>query len=548
MPTSRMRACVDEALRKLGAPFWSGNAANAKASGEATTRSKLFDSLLRLFRSSRCPDRSGTEDQLRLLEEGARRKSRRTDALTQTPDWETDIPKCGAFPLQHHNMEESAESHSASGSDTQGDSLTSDLPGELRDSEAAQVAEDDETTQTMLYPTRDRVVVVNDRIAFLLTKETTDRLRHIFVATRSIKDCQRKFKAAEREASIGQSFIDNSESEINDPTTPEHIRMEVKEDLEQQKPSILADIQRKQELERELEIQTVDLEYFREQSDEIFEQIMTDAGIIEEPEESVNCQNSNSIHNSLQRGNNEAEMIEETGYDVEDDEEEHTTHIDSDADKAMHMALEDPSLTQHDINQEESETHIAQREHHQALHDLRSAKQAFDMRDEAYNRDLERYGDGAEHSKEDIDLFHLRIGMEFTRNLRKAEEEFERTRVRARALGIHAWSTISSDAQMIYDDDDDGYLDSEDPANNADMTDYDRKVIDAWAAEIDVIEVDAIEESGISETPAIEWEAKSVNMSDSVSVCDGNPRQRRRIDQWRKQQELLREMDFGIVE
>lgn len=540
MPASRVRAYVEGALRKLGAHFQSGNAANAKASGVAPTGPKLFDGLLSLFRSSHSPDRSGTDEQLRLLEEGIKRKARRTDALTQTPDWDLVDPNCRAFHLQHNNMGESVEPRSTSDSGTQGDLQPSDLPGELRDSEAAQVTEDDETTQTMLYPNRDRIVVVNDRIAFLLTKETTDRLRHIFVATRSIKECQRKFKAAEREASIGQSFIDNSESEMNEPTIPEHIRMEVKQDLEQQMPRILADIQRKQELERELEIQTVDLEYFREQSDEIFEQIMTDAGIIEDPEETINDQDSHSGNSSLQTDNEEAEMIEEAGNEVEEHEEQ-MTHRDSDADKAMHMALEEPCVTQHDINQEESEIDIAQREHHQALHHLRSAKQAFNLRDEAYYRDLERYGDGTEHSREDIDLFHLRIGMEFTRNLLEAEQEFERSRVRAQAFGILTWSTTSSDAQPIYDDDDDGYLDSEDPANNADMTDSDLKVINTWVAEVDVSE-----ESVTSEMPAMEWEAQSVNMSDSVSVCDENPRQRRRIDQWRKQQESLREMDFGF--
>ncbi|KAG7006275.1 hypothetical protein G7Y79_00015g038650 [Physcia stellaris] len=471
-----------------------------------------------------------------MLEEGATEHCRLADAQTQTPPWDTiysssRAPNTSPLDLPYVTPEAGGEAGSPS-SETLEDSNGSETSHAGADGQA-----------TILYPSEDKVVLVDDVVSFLLTKKTIDRLHRIVVASKEFKKCRSSFKDAERKAKMGQSFLDHSLHQINNPKVPEHVKTQVRQNLERRKPSILADIQRKVEIERELGIKTINLEFLREQSDETFEQVLTDVGIIEQPQNAASTLEVQSDDDVPEAVDADEELLAE--IDEVEDQEPHITREGSETDNKEYDAMGSPPANQSEVDEDEdeSELQIAQREHNEAFHKLKQATEEFNERDEAYRMDVERHADGKEFSREQIDLFHLQISMELTRNLKQAEADFERTRARAQDLGILAWSAASSEHQTIYDDVDDGYLESEDPANNANMAEHARAAIDTWIAE-----VDGIEEPAISENPAMEWEAKSVNMSDSVSVCDENPRQRRRIDQWRKQQELLRAMDFGIVE
>ena len=531
MQTGRIRTFLATIWRKFSAAFRVEKNSNTEAVEGASTASNRFNMLRRVFGIWNGPGRPGSDERLRLLEEGTPKDSTRTDAQTQTSGSGMNCSSSRISEGQQYNLNETTGSSPASEASQQADLLTHDVHVESDNLDGTQAAQDVETQQTALYPTRNRVVVVNDRIAFLLTEETVERLNQVITGTRSLKRCKARYEDAKGEANIGQSFIDNAEAQVNNSKLPENYRQEIEQDLERRRPGILHTVHRKMELERELGVQTCNIEFQREHLDDLFEQIMADAGIIDEPEDDGSVQESQAEIRLV-----DDETPEETSNMVESQVRQDIDDVPTNSEEALSGAL-------NDVDHTESEMDLAEREHTQAWHALQTAGQLFDQREEAYQQDIADHADGGEYSRTDIDLFHFQQGAQLTKNLREAEEEFERTRARAEALGIVVHSIAPGPESELFEDDD-GYRESQDPVyDDTRMTDRDREVIKTWA-----MEVDALEELSSSETPATEWEAESVNMSDSASTCAHNPRQRRWIERWHKQQEVLRAMDFGIVE
>ena len=519
MQSSKMRAFLKQTWRTLGAPFRSND---TEGSTRQSTTSAPFGCLLRVFTGHADCKRHKPDDKLRLLEEGSGGSlARGNDAHTQTPEWNTGYSSHGVRVESHVDRMEAVQPRSSPDSDNTRDRLNHALVEQLDSPEASNssgneepIAQpDEENAGSVKFPDRDRVVAANGRIVFLLTKETVERLHQIKVASQRIKKLRGRFEEAEKEAFFGQSFIKLSEGEIDDPVVPEHIKMEVRKELEQRKPGILIDVQRKIDLETELNIQSADLEFLRAQSDGLFDQIIEDAGIIEESEEmlsehasqtSETCRRVESVHSGL---------IDESGQEV---------------------GCQDSSKS------EDPEKYIAEQEYHQAIHDLRTARDRFGLREETYRGDVARHANGLRFSREQIDLFHLQVSRDLTRDLREAEEEFERTLERAKAFGIETCSNASSECRSWYGGEShEGYRESEDPANTV-VVDYEG--IEAWIANFEVCE----EERSPSPPDSIyEWEVRSAGISDSCSACAEDTKQRRRIDRWHKHQASLREARLG---
>ena len=567
MPPGKICAWIKRAVEIFAYAFSRDSMINAKSVKRASTGSRPFNIWLWLFGKGDNQGSAASDAELRLREEGTSTMSEQAHAQTQTPDWATIHPQDVQSALNRQSQEEDSTSFSQRTLD----GTSTDFPGREPDTfddedrgtscasslcetqsrlEGLEQDGDDTATEKPQYPEENRLVVVEDFISLFLTEEAIDRLGRIIVAVRAYKQAQAEFEEAKGEASIGQSYLEYAESQIQDPRIPEPIRNQIKESLEKRKPSILKDIQRKKDLKKELNIQKCSLDYLREQSDGVFEQILSEAGLLEEPEKGKSMgtksleevesdQNARANHKlpsavSMKFGNGGAEGLDEADNSFQE------PPVSAPASEVNDLPAENQDGVASSETFAKSEIRKAKEEHDQAWQALRTAGRLFEEREAAYKKDIAQQADGPHFSKADIDLFHVNLGRQLTQNLRDAEEEFERTRARAKALGILA-DSVTSDAETVYDDDGDGYLESEDPANNANMTEHAREAINTWAAEVDITE------DSISESPAIEWEAVSVNISDSVSVCDENPRQRRRIDQWHKQQESLRQMDFETV-
>lgn len=486
MSPRKWREYVSDALTKLVAPLKLDGAVKPQAMRSSPGPLKLF---LRLVGKGFKEDTSTSDLPLRLLEEAAISAApERSDACTQT----LDVGTADAQEIleQEDNLDTSASEISAE----------------------THLASEDQLPKTIQYPDENRVVFANDIPAFLLTKETMNRLHQTIVASRNLRHCQMQFEDLEGEASIGQSFIENAESQINDPKTPAHLKDQIRQDLEQRKPGILGDVQRKEDLEGEIGVQTCDLDFLREQLDETFEQMMADAGVLEE--------SGTPVIAEINAENTGVTAVVQLDSPVQDDQETHSFHAADDL--SLHGSEHSPTTPQ-----DFTEMDAARDEHIQACENLQAARMHFNQREELYNMDVAEHADGTLGcSREEIDLYHIQQGAQLTKNLREAEEEFERTRARAKGLDILVDVVVPTLET-------DGYRESQDPA--CAFTVLDRDYIQRWATGV----ADA-KSLPSSPPPSIDWSAASVGISDSLSNCAEDPQQRRWIDRWHAEQEAMR--------
>ena len=521
MPSSKTENIMKRVIRKYNASCGISDLADTKIMKGTLTGSGRISNFLRLLGKGFGQDWPGPNTQLRLLEEGITQWDRAPtsiDADTQTPQhWVTGSPQYD-MSVQEQILVKSTQPSPPSDLNVQVDQVTHELPNESNPPETSEFTDDVETQQTILYPTSTRVVLVDDRVLFALTKETIDQLHQLIIANRNLEQCQAEFRDAKGDAEIGQSFIDNAESQINDAQLPEHFRDQVEQNLKQRRPAIEGDIQRKIDLKRELGLQEAHVAYQRAELDDVFEQIMTEAGIIDQPED-----DSSALGSQPNQDVPEANLNDPEGYERDDQEipEPQTDDV----------LLESKNT----FKPPETEVDIAQREHTQAWEDLQQAGQQFEDREEKYRQDLAEHLGTGEYSRMEIDLFHCKQGATLTKNLREAEEEFERTRARCEALGIQINSSTTGSGITF---DDEGYRESQDPAQDTGRVD--REVIEAWITQISGAERLPGKEPPSPSTADIEWDVQSANMSDSCSTFAHNPRERKLILRWRKEQELLR--------
>ena len=437
-------------MKKVVAPFRLDRLAGKKA---ARADSGALNALLRWFKNEIGEGRSTTEIPLQLLEEGLTKVSDTSNAHTRTPDetkvsstsdahtqtreWtvrfgtsdaDTQTMDLAAIQLPQGSSNASMQAldknfslstsreldaqtvlsdHDFTSMNDNGHDPRSELPlGPLG------VAVDEEASEPIQYPTENQVAVVNGLVSFLITRETIDDLHEIIIASHSLKRTQMEFEKAEVEVKMGQIFAKNAEAQINDPELPEQLRNEIKQDLELRKPIILRDSQRKAELEHELSLQACNLKYLRQQVDNMYEQMMTDAGVIEPYQETPDIESDNEDTGAF-----DEQWTPSQEPQGEPDDAEPVTIL-PDRSEASSVAL-------YDFDGRLDEENTVREECDQALENLRVAKARFNDREAAYQRDIAEHADGVEHSREEIDLFHVQLGAELTKDLREAEEEYE---------------------------------------------------------------------------------------------------------------------------
>lgn len=552
--------------------------ANVKALEGAPTGSRPLNMLLRLFGRGHDQEKSDSDAQLRLLEEGTATYPDYVDAQTQTPDLamthapgnksnmpQQDLHKNNATSYEHDG---NPHPYNIGSNMLDNGKHISSCASSLNESQSRSKDLEDDTDGAApvdpRYPEENRLVVVEDFISLFLTEEAINRLGRIIGTSRALQRAQAKYEEAKGQASIGQSYIKNAESQLNDPTIPVQLRHQIIENMEHRKPDILKDIQRRKDLKQEYNIQKCSLDYLRSQSDGIFEQILSDAGVLEEPEDQALSPSSHSLQGIPEIESKDAEVsdliqephvfqnlpdmvsveagihkIGEIGDPV--DETSAPRNV-LQADDAMPDIVSVVAAGDREARPRRSKSELlkAQEETSQAWEALQAAGRQFDEREAAYEKDIAQHANGPQFSKLDIDLFHVQLGRQLTQNLREAQDTYDQARAHAKALGILADSVVS-DAETVYDDGDDGYRESQDPAQYASTVD--RDIIEAWATEVDISQ-----DPPSPSTSNVEWEAESVNMSDSCSTCANNPRQRRWIDRWHRQQQSLREAGMGVEE
>jgi len=354
----------------------------------------------------------------------------------------------------------------------------------------------------------DRAIIVNDGakecIAFLLTKETVLHLAEIAQKGKDIKKISQVYQEANQDADIGQGFLDYFPKMLEDATTQEE-HDQLNRDLEERKPDILKDIERKEYLESELQSQNEALAYTRDLAEGAFEQILLDAQLLPEGHEK-HAKNLGEDSSDMDVSAIPSTPKEEQSFVNEN----HSEDLDpiEELDLARQLVFE--------------------------LQDKFDHEREFQEQKVVEYRQLQQQG-LVNFPESELDLFNIQQRAETTRALIEAEEAFEQARARARSLGL--LQNEPDQESGFIDGTDDGSSVCDDLA--ADVSGLNPTSVQAWVTRV----AEAQDEHWV-EPDVDEWDSRSVSMSDSVSVvADG--KWRKRIDRWHYIEDSTRDGAFG---
>ena len=547
-------------MRMIGAGINRYGSSKPQTPNAAPNRQSLLNVLLRWMGNCLDSGSKGSELQGRQLEEGPAVRLGIHDACTQTPNLFVPGDTFSEPFSVHVSPGDGIYSTSASDADKQIDTLVResselDICGQhhvvksgceneppmiedLRDSVQ------DNASETLMFPEDNRMINIDSFVAMFLTEESIQRLGHIITANKTLKQLRSNFKIIDREASIGQSYMDNAESQINDHRLPEQDRSYTKVNLQRRKPEILTCIEQRASLGRELGIRQCKMDFLRDQADDIFEQVLVDAGLLadskslstqtSQEQEEISAESSCEVFSMPGSPKDNVDVEAQTFERLKSDFvcQEQQLHCPTKTDYFIRGARTTKAGTGNSRDRDAFDVAKVKEEHTQAFEAMLVAAELFDRREEAYQEDLARHANRGEYSRSEVDFLHAARGAKLATTLRQAEEEFERTRAQAKALNLLAESN-GSEAASWYDEADDGYRESEDPAQNANLVD--RNHIETW-----MTDVDGSQHLPGPSAPTIDWEIESVGISDSWSVCAHSSRNKRNINKWHAHQELLR--------
>ena len=358
--------------------------------------------------------------------------------------------------------------------------------GELIDTNTA------ETRAVQYVDGPDRTVFVKtggrDCVAFLFTEKTVRLLSTMIEQRKKLESTSNTFQEANRAAKFGAHFLEYSEDMLAKATSKEEYD-QIKEDMNRRQPGIQKDIERKESLDRERQDCKYQLDYSRSKAEDIFEQILLDAQLMQDRQDDVvdfsAASNTVLADSEMEREESTASGARLTGPDP----------------------LE--------------EFHAARRRLLEAQMDFDSMKWVQEQKTIEFCR-LEQEG-LAQFSESELDLYHVQMGRDVTRALIDAEQNYSEACVKAQGLGL---------LENGYDQESgleggstDGCSAFIDPGVVA--ASFNPSSIQAWA--------DKVSDSEEQETIAPEtddWDYKSVTMSDSVSVV-ATDHDRKWIDRWR---------------
>ena len=527
-----IRLYLEQALRKIHTPLRLGCLTSTDAEYQAPANTGPMYSILHWFTE---PARQGKPDagsEAQRLEE----KMVQGDAQGLSSDKPTSSPEAGGRDTSQDRDTGAGSrldgSQRRSSHDWQNCEIESSLQGR-------QVSEVDTgvAASQFSFPEENRIVVLQDLISVLLTEETLKHISATIVASNSLNQQQRKYDQVKKEASIGETFLRNAEAHINNVETPEDYRESQKESLQQRLPKVMENIRRANEMERELGIQRCNLEYSRERLDRVFQQVLTEVGMMDEPEneafveerqagtedEATILKQQAVLNYRTEIGRHQSSQESRLSIPEPQSNQEVSVGTTALLDSTMGRLVEHfPVYANEDVAQE------ARARLDLATENVERAKAAFQQRHVDYLNDIQDYEDVC--SKTDIDVYHVQRGTELTRAYREAERDWEKAREQAKALGLLAnYATQEFD---FVDEDDNGYRESQDPAHNS----VDRYSIESWIAEV----VGGLEEVTQPDSQDSEWCGESVNISDAGSAVNTCAAWRKAIDCWHAQQAELR--------
>ncbi len=348
-----------------------------------------------------------------------------------------------------------------------------------------------------------RIINSPDGLVLVLTKEMIAELSEIIHSSRKFEHLETECNKAEREVNVTRRFMENSDFLI-ESSNNEDEKIRIRQEMEEQEPTYLRNIKRRDELENELRFLRTHLRYLQSLSQEKIENALDEANLLNVPEivleeDPASSQPQNPVPDSV-----EPAMIDEVP-----------------------------------MTSDESYNRAVQEEVERTRQNLFQAQAAFDATRDANEEDKLKYDEAKgtdmyPYSELEVDLFFFQRGSDNTRALIVAEQEHKEAKARARALGLleNQWDQESD----FVNDPDDGYRESQE----ADMKAApDVEYLRNWTN--DAIGCQNPFTLQPEEMEPDNWETKTVAMSDTLSCVDLDLDHRRRIDQWGERMDYERE-------
>ena len=368
--------------------------------------------------------------------------------------------------------------------------------GKLSPEDQELIDENSVETRTVRYkngPNRTVFVKDGDRdcVAFLLTEETVRLLSTMVQKRRKLDSRAQLYQEVSRAAKFGVGFLEYSETMLAEATSKEEYD-QIKEDIDRQQPEILKNIERKEKLESERQAWEDDLDYSRSQVENIFEQILLNAQLMQDPQDDGWADSHEARNTAL----GDSEMQEERSTIRDQNPAE------------PHPLEEDRAARQRLL---------------EAQIDFDSLQSVQEQKIIEY-RQLEQEG-RVQFSESELDLYHVQMGRDITRALIEAERTYSEAFAKVRGLGLlESGFDQESGLGDCTNDDCSAFVDP-----GAVAASFNPSFIEAWADDV----YHSQEEDMMDIAPETDdWEARTVTMSDSVSVV-ATENDRKQIDRWR---------------
>ena len=354
---------------------------------------------------------------------------------------------------------------------------------------------------------------VKECLALLLTLEMVSKINQIAKRSRRLAYITKRSKKLKREVTYAEHLIEHKKEAIQDTINQAEIA-QLNEDIDETRQRMEEDLRSLRPLEEEIETLTINLEFSRAQSQEMFEDVLLRVDLLEVPEPEAAGEvvlTAKPVQGSTEIDGPEADSLS--------------------GEHANPMELDEKEITRNDFEDK--------RQEFIRMNEAFDDRHAEDAEEKAEYLQCVKQGI-CSTTQTDFDLSSLECHRRFTAKLRKAEDSFEDAFRRAKQLGV----LDGEDAyyqESVFSGRSDGYAPSFEDAMTGSAP---VQRISYWQQSIGQSQ-DGILWGGTGlepwEAPKLESEAlgmedcevRSATMSDSWSCVDRS-RNRRRIDRWRK--------------
>ena len=371
-----------------------------------------------------------------------------------------------------------------------------------------------------------RIVNARDGPAMLLTESLMGDISRSIQSSREFEILEQQYKKLKRAVRSTERLLENLNVEVESSDNDDD-KIRIRQEIETQEPTYRKNIERRDELEREVRSSRDNLEYMQILLLGTFEKILDSSNLLDIP----NMTPEENHDSSKLQSAKSAPAVHPKPY--EDPCIRPDSVVQAQSDEGFIISRNSAMIKKSEMIAMLEEVERTRQNLFQAQ-DVFDATRDSQERDKIEFRNLAAQGIVAEFSEDELDLFHFQKSSENTRALIVAEEEHKKAKAIARNLGILE-NQLDQESDFV-DELEDGYRESRDADTKAVP---DLAYMEYWNQEVfDCRNPFALQ---LQEPEPDDWEFKAVAMFDTRSCVDCDEDHRRRINQWQQSMRTERE-------